>query len=418
MTHEERERLRHALVAAGFDEVRFAAITSAARAPAASFSEWLEAGHHADMAWLPAAAEKRLEPERVLPGARTMIALGVNHRPAGTAATQQRWAKYAMWSDYHDTILRGLRAAGAVLETQHGLRREDYRAYVDTGPVLERGWAAAAGLGWQGKNGMLISRRFGNWLFLAMILVRLDVPPDEPLRAGHPTFASRERAAEDAPAASPSVGLHCGSCTRCLTACPTDAFPRPGWVDARRCISYHTIENRGIIPRDLRARFGSRVFGCDVCLDVCPWNRFAATARSALLQARHELANLTLPDLLAMDEARFRDVFRKSPVKRVKLAGLLRNACIAAGNWHTSTDWHFGGGEDRTTVAAAVERLAAHESPVVRAHAVWALYRLVGAEEAGRRLTAVRAKETDAVVLAEYEAAERGAMDRMPAERA
>src|SRR5690606_11435899 len=125
MTHEERERLRHALVAAGFDEVRFAAITPAARAPAASFSEWLEAGHHADMAWLPAAAEKRLEPERVLPGARTMIALGVNHRPAGTAATQQRWAKYAMWSDYHDTILRGLRAAGAVLETQHGLRRED-----------------------------------------------------------------------------------------------------------------------------------------------------------------------------------------------------------------------------------------------------------------------------------------------------
>jgi epoxyqueuosine reductase len=362
------------------------------------------------MNWLPGTEAKRLNPDLVLPGARTMIALGVNHLPAeGEARRQQRWAKYALWSDYHDTIARGLRAAGAVLEIAWGLSRADYRAYSDTGPVLERGWAARAGLGWQGKNGMLLSREFGNWLFLASILVRLEIPPDEALGSSvAATSAGGKKANGGSVPAAASLGLHCGSCTRCLTACPTDAFPRPGWVDARRCISYHTIENRGVIPRELRAKFGGRVFGCDVCLDVCPWNRFARAGRSALLVAREELVGLTLLDLLAMDPARFREVFRRSPVKRVKLPGLLRNACIAAGNWHDSTAWHFGGGEDLVAVAAAVERLCAHASPLVRAHAVWALFRLLGPAEAWERLRSSHTAESDDTVLAEYAAAGRG----------
>lgn len=392
MTGDERERLRAALAAPGFDEVRFAAVPEAS--PAEEFRTWLEAGHHADMAWLPRTLEKRLDPRVVLPGARTIIMFGVNYRPGGAAATQARWAKYALWSDYHDTMDRGVRAAGAVLEADCGLQAEDYRCYIDAGPVLERGWAAAAGLGWRGKNAMLLSREHGNWLLLAAIVARCAIPADPPLGA--------------APAADGSgstLGVHCGTCTRCLAACPTDAFPRPGWVDARRCISYHTIENRGMIPRELRSRFGGRVFGCDECLDVCPWNRFAQTARSALLEARAEINELTLLDLLALDDVRFRTLFRKSPVKRVKLAGLLRNACIAAGNWHETDAWHFGGGEDRAAVARAVELLAAHVSPVVRAHAVWALFRLVGPEAARVRLATMHATEQDKLVLAEYRAA-------------
>ncbi len=426
MTREERERLRTALAAPGFDVVRFAAVDPGAPATKDGFQAWLAAGHHADMNWLPGTAEKRADPRQVLPGARTMIVLGVNARPAEAALAQQRWAKYALWSDYHDTIGRGLRAAETILATACGLTRDDYRAYVDTGPVIERGWAAAAGIGWQGKNAMLISRDHGNWLLLAAVLVRCDIPPDEPLRGRRagPDLGSgtsddsspAEAARGPGPAVParhiPTVGLHCGSCTRCLASCPTNAFPRPGWVDARRCIAYHTIENRGMIPRELRAGFGGRVFGCDVCLDVCPWNRFAQAGRSVLVHARTELVDLTLLDLLTMDETRFREVFRKSPVKRVKLAGLLRNACVAAGNWHDSSEWHFGGGEDRSAVARAVERLCGHESPVVRAHAVWALNRLIGGDAARVRLASLQADERDAAVLAEYQAG----LTNLPAE--
>jgi epoxyqueuosine reductase len=268
------------------------------------------------------------------------------------------------------------------------LGRESYRAYVDTGPVLERGWAARAGLGWQGKNAMLISRGHGNWLLLAAILTRLEIPADAPL----PAVAATPQQ---------SVGHHCGSCTRCLTACPTDAFPRPGWVDARRCIAYHTIENRGSIPRELRSRFGGRVFGCDTCLDVCPWNRFARAGRSALLNARADIADLTLVDLLRMEAGRFADVFRRTPIKRSRLAGLLRNACVAAGNWHDAPDWHFGG-VDAAAVVASLEPLCRHASELVREHAVWAMHRLVGVAEARRRLSEARSTERAPPVLEEY----------------
>ncbi len=387
MTTGEREILRGRLLALGFDVVRFA---SAEATPAGGFADWLDAGNHADMAWLPRTAEKRLDAGRVLEGVRSVIALGVNHLPDGDAAAQSRWGKYSVYSDYHDTIGRAVRAAGAVLEEVCGLGPGDHRGYVDTGPVLERGWAARAGLGWQGKNAMLLSRTHGNWLLLSAILTRLAIPPDEPLPA---VARTPDRV----------VGHHCGACTRCLDACPTAAFPRPGWVDARRCIAYHTIENRGMIPRELRPAFGGRVFGCDTCLDVCPWNRFARAGRSALLEARPAIVGLTLLDLLEMDAAGFRARFRGTPIERSRLAGLLRNACVVAGNWHESADWRFGGVTE-AALARALTGLCVHASPIVRAHAVWALHRLVGAGEARRRTVDVRAAETDAGVLAEYDA--------------
>ncbi len=402
MNPGDADLLRREIAALGFDAVRFAALDPEPAGDPASpppgpspdgFAAWLAAGDHADMAWLERGLEKRRDPDLVLPGARSIIALGVNYLPSHPdSAAQQRWAKYALHADYHDTIKAGLHAAGRVLESRLGLTREDYRGYVDTGPVLERGWAARAGLGWQGRNAMLISREHGNWLFLAVILVRAELPPDEPLR--------RPLAR---PAASP-IGLLCGSCTRCLDACPTAAFPQPGRVDARRCISYHTIENRGVIPRELRPRFGGRVFGCDVCLDVCPWNRFAQAGRSALLTARDDIAGLSLVDLLEMTEERFRATFRRTAIKRTGLAGLLRNACIAAGNWDVTPGWHFGAAADRAIVIRAVERLCAHESEIVRAHAVWALFRLLDRHEAGARTEILRSREASPVVLAEYAA--------------
>lgn len=384
VTGGQRERLRERLRALGFDDVRFAAT---ARPAGPALGDWLAAGHHADMAWMERTAAKRADPGLVLPGARSVIILGVNYWPGSGIENRKseienpRWARYALHEDYHDTIGPALAAAGRVLEEEAGAAPADYRYYVDTGPVLERGWAARSGLGFLGKNAMLISRTHGNWLFLACILTRLDIGPDEPLR---PEAA---RPGDGEPA-----GLLCGKCTRCLDACPTQAFPRPGVVDARRCISYQTIENKGVIPRDLRPGIGRRIYGCDVCLEVCPWNRFAQEGRRMLLVARHDLAELALAEILALTPARFAEVFRRTPVKRLKLAGLLRNACVVAGNTG-----------DRSLLPALVG-LAAHELPLVRAHAVWAVRRIAGAE-AAELLAAARAGEADAAVLAEYEAA-------------
>lgn len=374
----QQEGLRGRLRALGFDEVRFASL---AELGGERLNAWIAAGQHADMHWMERTAAKRLKPELVLSEARSVIMLGVNYSsdaahagPNPTGPSRARWAQYALHEDYHDTIKVGLIAAGKVLEEMYGATREDFRAYVDTGPVLERGWAAKAGLGFIGKNAMLISRRHGNWLFLATILTRREFLPDAPVRQQVSDFAD--------------TGLLCGKCTRCLEACPTQAFAAPGVVDARRCISYQTIENKGVIPRELRAGIGNRIYGCDVCLDVCPWNRFAAAGRSVLLVARRELADLTLREVLALTPARFAEVFRKTPIKRVKLAGLLRNACIVAGN---SGD---------VSLLESLVRLAMHESALVRAHAVWAARKL-GGETA---LTSAQMAETDAAVLAEYAA--------------
>jgi epoxyqueuosine reductase len=369
------EELRRRLGALGFDDVRFAA----AAAVDDGLPAWLAAGRQADMHWMERTAGKRLAPERVLPGVRSVIMLGVNYwsgpRPAGGPV----WARYALHADYHDTIKPALAAAGRALEVIYGAGAADYRYYVDTGPVLERGWAARAGLGFVGKNAMLISRRHGNWLLLAAILTRVVLPPDPPIRK---KFGRRKAEGEN------SVGLLCGKCTRCLDACPTGAFPRPGVVDARRCISYQTIENKGVIPRELRPGIGARVYGCDVCLEVCPWNRFARAGRRQLVAARDEIGELPLAELLELTPARFAAVFKGTAIKRVKLAGLLRNACIVAGN----------SGDLR--LLPPLVRLASHELALVRAHAVWAVRRLGG----GAQLASAQATETDAAVLAEYAA--------------
>ncbi len=378
-----REALRERLRALGFDEVRFAAAGAEA---GDGLRDWLAAGMHADMAWMERTAEKRARADLVLPGVRSVVLLGVNYwddaltRSPSSVLRPPIWARYALHEDYHDTMKPGLEAAGRVLEEMAGVTAADYRYYVDTGPVLERGWAARSGLGFRGKNAMLISKQHGNWLFLASILARVEIAPDEPLRkTGRP-------AAEGEPA-----GLLCGKCTRCLDACPTHAFPAPGVVDARRCISYQTIENKGVIPRELRAGIGMHVYGCDICLEVCPWNRFAQAGRHLLLAARHDLAELTLAELLGLTPARFAEVFRRTAIKRLKLTGLLRNACVVAGN------------AGDATLLPALMKLAAHESAVVRAHAVWAVRRIAGAA-AAEMLRAVREKETDPRVLAEYAA--------------
>jgi epoxyqueuosine reductase len=368
------ERLRAALRDIGFDEVRYAVAGAAGTDPA--LRAWLGAGYQADMAWMERTAVKREDPALVLPGVRSVISLGVSTwRESAAPAGGPVWARYARYSDYHDTVKAGLVEAGKAIERIYAVSPLDYRYYVDTGPVSERSWATRAGVGFIGKNGMLISRTHGNWLMLAAILTRIELPPDRAL--GRPGVEGEETS---------GVGLLCGKCTRCLEACPTAAFPRPGVIDARRCISYQTIENRGIIPRELRAGIGARVFGCDTCLDVCPWNRFARTGRQMLLETRDEIAALSLREVLRLTPVAFAARFRRTVVKRLKLVGLLRNACIAAGN---SGD---------PTLLPDLVALAGHESPIVRAHAVWAALRLGG----DARLAATRAAETDPAVLAEY----------------
>ena len=368
-----QQGFRGRLEALGFDEVRFAALTPPVRDP---LRAWLAAGHHADLQWMERTADKRLNPELVLPGAKSIVMLGVSYwsdrfAPGPAPPGAPVWARYALHEDYHDTLKPALAAAGRIFEEVYGGGETDYRYYVDTGPVLERSWAARAGVGFTGKNAMLISRRHGNWLFLAALLTRVEFTPDAPIKV----------ARHDRP-----VGLLCGKCTRCLDACPSAAFAAPGVVDARRCVSYQTIENKGVVPRGLRAGIGPRIYGCDVCLEVCPWNRFARAGRLLLLSARHDLAELSLTEILTLTPERFAAVFRRTPIKRLKLTGLLRNACIVAGN-----------SGDRVVLPPLVALAASHASALVRAHAVWAVYRLGG----GAMLADARAGEQDPTVLAE-----------------
>lgn len=406
MSVDAQQRLRTQLQELGFDEVRFAAVNERAGAvedPKRGLRGWIEQGMQADMHWLDRTVDKRLEPSLVLPGARSVIMLGVSYWSSRLASfgavPAPRWARYALYDDYHDTMKPALAAAGRLLEVQFGAGAGDYRYYVDTGPVIERGWAAESGLGFVGKNAMLISRRHGNWLFLAAILTRLELAPDKPIRrAGNGPAAGadargdghgRRTGADSGISKEPPVGVLCGKCTRCLDACPTNAFAQPGVVDARRCISYQTIENKGVIPRELRAGVGDRIYGCDICLEVCPWNRFARDGRQMLLAARHELAALKLRDILALTPERFAEVFRRTPIKRVKLVGLLRNACVVAGNLR-----------DPSLLPPLIDLASRHASALVRAHAVWAVCQLGGASQ----LREARDHETDPAVLAEYAA--------------
>jgi epoxyqueuosine reductase len=345
------EILAHAL-ALGFD----VAATTPVGPPrhGEAFAAWLAAGHHGEMAYLAERAALRLAPERLLDDARTMIVLAINYNPGAPPPgwddpTRGRIARYAWSPDYHDTLKPRLYALDAFIRGRTG-RETLGKACVDSAPLLERDFAEQAGMGFSGRNTCLITPGLGSWTFLAALLVPEVLQPDIAYSGG---VRSREM-------------IGCGSCTRCLAACPTRAFVGPHVLDARRCISYLTIELRGPIPPDLRPLMGNWVFGCDVCQAVCPYNRHAPAATQIAFVPEIDRVAPRLTELLALDDVAFRARFRGTPVMRAKRRGLVRNACVAAGN-----------SGDRSLVPA-LTTLLADDEPLVREHAAWALERLNG----------------------------------------
>ena len=286
----------------------------AADAAGLDLRRWLEAGHHGTMGWMERRADQRVSASALWPEARSAIALGMSYAPAADplALAERpelgRISVYAQGGDYHKTVKKALKALARFIVDNSG---GELKVFVDTAPVMEKPLAQAAGIGWQGKHTNLVSREHGSWLFLGVILTSLELEPDAP--ADH--------------------GRHCGSCSRCLDICPTQAFDGPHRIDARRCISYLTIEHDGPIPEEFRAALGNRIYGCDDCLAICPWNRFAdAAAANRAFLPRAELVAPRLADLLALDDAAFREMFAGSPIKRVGVKRMIRNCLIAAGN--------------------------------------------------------------------------------------
>jgi epoxyqueuosine reductase len=372
MPNSISETIKTRAIAEGFNVVRIAG----ARANpdnAARLNAFLEAGHHGDMAWMADRAHWRADPQSLWPEAKSVIVLGLNYGPDGdplaNLARKDRAtiSAYAQGDDYHDIVKKKLKAlAGYVFQT-HGA---EVKVFVDTAPVMEKPLAQKAGMGWQGKHTNLVSREFGSWLFLGSIFTTLELPPDAP--------------EED----------HCGNCHACLDICPTGAFPAPYRLDARRCISYLTIENNGPIPREFRKAMGNRIFGCDDCLAVCPWNKFASRAAEIKLQAREELQAPPLAELATLDDTAFRALFRKSPVKRIGRDRFLRNVMIAIGN---SGDF---------TLAKPAQCALDDPSPLVRGAAIWALSRLLPQEEFTALAKDRAMRETDATVRTEWISAE------------
>ncbi|MCU0780676.1 MAG: tRNA epoxyqueuosine(34) reductase QueG [Akkermansiaceae bacterium] len=334
-----RAHVKHLAAKLGFDDCRIAAATPAAHA--AVFRQWLADGCHATMAWLERDPDRRSDPTRVLPGCRSVIVLALNYFPGESPFPPghpggYRIARYAWNDDYHDLIDLRLRALDEALRGLGGRQR----CYTDTGPVLERDFATSAGLGWNGKSTMQLHRNLGTWFFLAEILTTLELEPDPP------------------------AANRCGSCVRCLDACPTGALTAPHRLDARRCISYLTIEHKGPIPEEFRAALGDRIYGCDDCLAACPWNRFARQSRELAFHAREALFSRSLRDFLALDDDGFRACFARSPIKRIKRSRFLRNVCVALGNTGDARD------------LPALQRAAADPDPLVAEHAQWAVRQL------------------------------------------
>ncbi len=312
---EIKAELSRRAIELGFDDCRVAAAASPPHGR--EFRDWLATGAAGEMAWIERGAEKRCDPQLVLSGARSVVVLAMNYwqgaeggRQNAARALQGRIARYAWGEDYHEVMAPKLRTLEDFLATLGGRQK----VYVDTGPVLERDFAAEAGIGWHGKSTMLLNRQLGTWFFLAEILTTLELPADPPQVA------------------------RCGSCTRCIAACPTGAITAPHQLDARRCISYLTIELKGSIPLEFRAAIGDRIYGCDDCLEACPWNRFAQVARESAFAVRPEATARALRDFLALGEVQFREMFRGSPIKRIKRRGFLRNVCVALGNVGTAED--------------------------------------------------------------------------------
>ena len=339
----------------------------------ARLEAWLAEGSHGTMAWMGETAERRAAPRALWPAVRSIVMLGMNYGPesdplaALTRPGVGAISVYARHRDYHEVVKGKLKHLADWLTSRSG--GGSARVFVDTAPVMEKPLAAAAGIGWQGKHTNLVSRDFGSWLFLGSIFTSLELPFDPPL-----------------------ADL-CGSCRACLDICPTDAFPAPYRLDARRCISYLTIEHEGPIDRRFREAIGNRIYGCDDCLAVCPWNKFATAARETKLAARADLEAPALAELVRLDEAGFRALFAGGPVKRIGHTRFVRNVLIAIGNSKSSS-----------LAPAALERLS-HPAPEVRGAAAWAAIRLMGRSGFCAAAGAFCRSETDPEVRAEWEIA-------------
>jgi epoxyqueuosine reductase len=369
--------------ALGFELCRFTELDPAWPA-AARLAEYVEAGRHGEMAWIADTVERRAHPRAMWADARSAIVLGMNYGPdEDPLAILAEPAKgaisvYAQGDDYHDVVKTKLKALARFIQGRFG---GEVKVFVDTAPLLEKPLAERAGLGWQGRHTNLVSREFGSWLFLGSVLTTLELAPD---------------AAET---------MNCGSCRACLDVCPTNAFPAPFQLDARRCISYLTIELKGPIPHELREALGNRIYGCDDCLAVCPWNKFAATAHEQKLRAREGLRAPDLADLARLDDAAFRALFSKSPVKRIGRDRFVRNVLYAIGN------------SAEPALAAEATRLLEDPSPLVRGAAVWALSRLLDAAAFEALRTARLGSEPDEQVREEWRAALLPLREKVSAER-
>jgi len=362
-----RAQIRARALQEGFDIVRFARAEAPPNA-ADALASFLGKERHGSMEWMEKNADRRADPKTLWPDAKTAIVLGVNYGPRNgyhdrdVPADRGEISVYAQGDDYHDLIKSKLKRLGGWIAQDF---KADVKVFVDTAPVMEKPLAQVAGVGWQGKHTNLVSRLYGSWLFLGSVFTTLEISPDE----------------EEVD--------HCGGCHRCLDACPTDAFPAPYQIDARRCISYLTIEHKDHIPLEFRVPIGNRIYGCDDCLAVCPWNKFASLSREIKLRARAELVQPKLSELAKLNDAEFREIFRGSPIKRIGRDRFVRNVLIAIGN----------SGDSK--LVPNVEELLNDPSPLVRAMAVWALGRL----SPGRAMALATEKakdETDPGVLAEW----------------
>lgn len=351
----------------GFDSIAVASPDSVPLAPG-RLAHYVDKGRHGTMEWLAETAARRGDPRALWPEVRSIVMLAMNYGPdtdpLALLARKERAAisVYARHRDYHDVIKGRLKEIAQKFAARSG---SDVKVFVDTAPVMEKPLAEAAGIGWQGKHTNLVSREYGSWLFLGSIFTSADLSPDA---------AERD---------------HCGSCRACLEICPTDAFPAPYQLDARRCISYLTIEHKGPIPREFRAAIGNRIYGCDDCLAVCPWNKFASVASEAKLTAREDLKEPRLADLLQLDDPAFRALFSGSPVKRIGRDRFIRNVLVAAGN------------SGETALIPPVQTLLGDPSPLVRGMAVWALSCLLDGDAFERLMADHRAGESDPDVIAE-----------------
>jgi epoxyqueuosine reductase len=368
MATDLRQTIRDSAAALGFDACRFA---SAAEPWSAGgrLAQFVATGRHGEMAWMETTLARRSHPTAMWAEARTAIVLGLNYGPDHDPLPEldDRSAGYvsvyARGDDYHDLIKGRLKTLAGQIAARTG---QDVKVFVDTAPLMEKPLAQRAGLGWQGKHTNLLSREHGNWLFLGVILSAADLPVDAPETE------------------------HCGTCTACLDICPTRAFPAPFQLDARRCLSYLTIEFPGPWPVEFRAATGNRIYGCDDCLAVCPWNKFAVASHEVKLQARDGLTGPSLAALADLDDPAFRSLFSKSPVKRIGRARFLRNVLYAIGN-----------SGDPGLVTTAERRLDDPEA-LVRGAAVWALSRLLSVQDFARLAACRQAAEPDAAVRAEW----------------